>query len=77
MYEPVRNNECGALIMYTNAQYTALNGTNTGIRCNINGVTSFVPLDPANTDYQNIMQLVDAGELTIAPADEPKANTGN
>jgi hypothetical protein len=28
-----------------------------------------VPLDPANTDYANIMALVAAGELTIAPAD--------
>jgi hypothetical protein len=40
-----------------------------GIRVDINGVTSFVPLDEANTDYQNIMALVVAGELTIAPAD--------
>jgi hypothetical protein len=57
--------------MYTNAQYIAFNGVNTSIRCDINGVTSFVPLDPANTDYQDIMDLVAAGELTIAPADEP------
>ena len=55
--------------MYTNAQYIAFNGTNTGIRCDINGVTSFVPIDPANTDYANIMALVAAGELTIAPAE--------
>tara|TARA_R110000868_G_C10506972_1_gene731749 strand:- start:108 stop:281 length:174 start_codon:yes stop_codon:yes gene_type:complete len=55
--------------MYTNAQYIAFNGINTGIRCDINGVTSFVPLDPANTDYANIMALVAAGELTIAPAE--------
>ena len=27
-----------------------------------------VPLDPQNTDYQNIMALVAAGELVIAPA---------
>ena len=54
--------------MYTNAQYTSLNGVNTGIRCNINGVTSFVPIDDANTDYANITALVAAGELTIAPA---------
>ena len=55
--------------MYTNAQY--INdpfGNPAGIRVDINGVTSFVPLDPANTDYQNIMALVAAGELTIAPA---------
>ncbi len=55
--------------MYTNAQYIAFNGVNTSIRCDINGVTSFVPLDPANTDYAAIMALVAAGELTIAPAD--------
>ena len=54
--------------MHTNAQYIAYNGTNTGIRCDINGVTSFVPIDPANTDYANIMQLVAEGKLTIAPA---------
>jgi hypothetical protein len=53
--------------MYTNARYIAFKGVNTSIRCDINGVTSFVPLDPANTDYQNIMALVAAGELTIAP----------
>ena len=55
--------------MYTNAQYIAYQGVNTGIRCDINGVTSFVPIDPANTDYANIMVLVAAGELTIAPAE--------
>ena len=56
--------------MYTNAQYILFYGANTGIRVNINGMTSFVPLDPANTDYTNIMKLVDEGKLTIAPADE-------
>ena len=56
--------------MYTNAQYIALNGENINIRVDINGVTSFVPLDPANTDYANIMALVAAGELTIAPAED-------
>jgi hypothetical protein len=57
--------------MYTNAQYynNTLTGQPAGIRCDINGVTSFVPIDPANTDYANIMALVAAGELTIAPAD--------
>jgi hypothetical protein len=55
--------------MYTNARYIAFKGVNTSIRCDINGVTSYVPLDPANTDYQNITALVAAGELTIAPAD--------
>jgi hypothetical protein len=56
--------------MYENAQHipSSITGPAT-IRCDINGVTSFVPLDPANTDYQNIMALVAAGELTIAPAE--------
>lgn len=54
--------------MYTNAHYSGRPAT--CIRVDINGVTSFVPLDPANTDYANIMKLVDEGKLTIAPADE-------
>lgn len=55
--------------MYTNAQWIDRDGQHVFIRCDINGVTSFVPLDPANSDYQRIMALVDAGELTIAPAE--------
>jgi hypothetical protein len=56
--------------MCTNAQYvTNFGRTVCAIRCEINGVTSFVPLDLANTDYANIMKLVEAGELTIAPAE--------
>jgi hypothetical protein len=56
--------------MYTNAQYyNDPIGNPASIRCDINGVTSYVPLDPANTDYQNIMALVAAGELTIADAE--------
>lgn len=57
--------------MYTNAQYytDSFTGQNAGIRCDINGVTSWVPLDPVNNDYQNIMALVAAGELVIAPAE--------
>ena len=55
--------------MYSNAQYIASNGVNISIRVDINGVTSFVPLDPANTDYQNIMRLVEDGKLEISPAE--------
>ncbi|CAB4170830.1 hypothetical protein UFOVP908_154 [uncultured Caudovirales phage] len=58
--------------MYTNTQYIKdpLVGEVFSIRCDINGVTSFVPLDPANTDYQNIMALVEKSQLTIAPAED-------
>lgn len=56
--------------MYANANYYKNEfGQTSGIRVDINGVTSFVPLDPANTDYANMMALVAAGELTIAPAE--------
>jgi hypothetical protein len=57
--------------MYTNARYyndLLMGQSPGGILCDINGVASSVPLDPANTDYANIMALVEAGELTIAPA---------
>jgi len=55
--------------MYENAQYSKDSvGNLNGIRVDINGVTSFVPLDPANSDYAAIMQLVAEGKLTIAEA---------
>jgi hypothetical protein len=40
----------------------------TGISVDIDGVPSFVPIDPANTDYANMMVLVAEGKLVIAPA---------
>ena len=57
--------------MYSNAQYVLIPPSTepSCIRVDINGVTSFVPLDPQNTDYQNIMKLVDEGKLVIAPAE--------
>ena len=55
--------------MYTNAQYyNKPDGTQAGIKIQINGIESFVPLDPANTDYIKIMALVQEGKLTITPA---------
>ena len=56
--------------MYTNAQYVNnLSGILCGIRCDINGVTSFVPIDETNTDYQNIMRLLGEAKIVIAPAE--------
>jgi len=56
--------------MYTNAQYyNDLSGNPAGICVDINDITSFVPLDPANTDYQNIMRLVEENKLQIEPAE--------
>ena len=54
----------------TNARYyNNIDGTQGGIKATINGVEMFVPLDPANTHYDEIMRQVSAGELTIADAD--------
>jgi hypothetical protein len=56
--------------MYTNAIYRKdWNGNICSISVEINGQQWSVPLDPANTDYANIMALVAAGELTIASAE--------
>ena len=55
--------------MYTNAQYVANPiGEVNSIVLDINGVKTFVPIDTENGDYNEIMRLVDAGELVIAPA---------
>ena len=40
------------------------------IICEIDGIVSHVPLDLENRHYVEIMKRVDAGELTIEPADE-------
>jgi hypothetical protein len=54
----------------TSAKYQAnLEGENTCIIVVVDGVTMFVPLDPANTNYAEIQRQVAAGTLTIADAD--------
>jgi len=57
-------------MIITSAQYvTDLNGENTTIKATIDGTEMFVPLDPANRHYAEILRQVEAGELTIADAD--------
>jgi len=55
----------------TSAQYQvdALSGTNSSIKATIDGQELFVPLDPANRHYAEIMRQVEAGTLTIAEAE--------
>tara|TARA_R110000824_G_C14925301_1_gene648137 strand:+ start:340 stop:543 length:204 start_codon:yes stop_codon:yes gene_type:complete len=64
----------------TSAQYIQDEGVNSGIKINNsqtvdpdgNGNSVYiitVPIDPANTDYAEIMRQVNAGTLTIADAD--------
>ena len=58
------------MISYKKAKYMPEIVGQQTIEVEINGNFCFVPTDPANTHYAEIMQQVEAGELTIAPADE-------
>jgi len=49
--------------------YSDISGANLSIQTTIDGVEMFVPLDPANRHYAEILRQVEAGELTIADAD--------
>lgn len=57
---------------YTNAQYyRAIGAPNEiGVRVDISGVTHYIPGNEGNPLFEEIMALVAAGELTIAPAGE-------
>ena len=57
-------------IKITNAQYyNDFEGNQAGVKATIDGIEMFVPLDPANRHYAEILRQVAAGELTIADAD--------
>jgi len=52
------------------AQYAVgMDGNNSSITAVIDGVTISVPLDPENRHYADIMEMVNAGTLTIAEDD--------
>ena len=54
----------------TSAQYTAPEDTLVrSIKATIDGVEVFVPLDPNNRHYEEILKQVAAGTLTIKDAD--------
>jgi len=56
----------------TKSQYIADitgSGENTSIKATIDGTEMYVPLDPANTHYAEILRQVAAGKLTIEEAD--------
>jgi len=61
------------IMTITNAQY-GINLTRDGndtsiIKCVINGTEMFVPTDPANRHYAEILKQVKAGTLTIKDSD--------
>ena len=55
----------------TSAQYITniINGQNDSINAVIDGQMIFVPLDPANRHYAEILRQVEAGTLVIQEAD--------
>ena len=54
----------------TSAQYVADDdGNNEVIKATIDDTTNWVPIDPANRHYSEIMRQVEAGTLTIEEAD--------
>mgnify|MGYP000038062439 FL=1 len=53
-------------VQYTQSEFDS---TPSGIKATIDGTELFVPLDPANRHYAEILRQVEAGELTIAEAD--------
>ena len=52
------------------AQYhdDLVSGVHTGVICSVDGQVIFVPLDPNNRHYAEILRQVEAGELTIQEA---------
>jgi hypothetical protein len=55
----------------TSAQYvqSEFDSSPANVRATIDGITMFVPLDPSNRHYSEIMRQIEAGELTIQEAD--------
>lgn len=62
---------------YTEAQYIENNTTKelVAINCSIDGTPSTVPTDPDNCDYQQMMALVEKGDLIIAAPQSSTINT--
>ena len=54
---------------YVKSTVTNTNNENTSIKAVIGGETWSVPLDPANTDYQAILEWAKIDGNTIAEAD--------
>ena len=48
-------------MIFTNAKYSARNGVNYGVHVTIDGVVSYVPINEANTDYQEYLLWVAEG----------------
>jgi hypothetical protein len=57
-------------MLITNAQYLKNDkGELDTVRCSVDGTEMFVPLDPNNRHYAEILRQVKEGTLTIKDAD--------
>jgi hypothetical protein len=57
-------------ITITSAQYyNDIDGNQSGVKATIDGTEMFVPLDPANRHYAEILRQVAASTLTIQDAE--------
>tara|TARA_B100000282_G_scaffold51688_1_gene32935 strand:- start:647 stop:823 length:177 start_codon:yes stop_codon:yes gene_type:complete len=58
-------------MIYTNAKYQKHEGAsgNTGIQVTIDGIASVVPISVGNRHYDEMMELVKEGKLTIGVVD--------
>ena len=54
---------------FTNVQYTSIDGTNTGIKADLDGETIHIPLVVGNRHYDEVMKQVADGTLTIQGAE--------
>ena len=57
-------------INFQSPKYDQYNGENACIHATIGGQHYVIPIANDNPKYLEIMRQVEAGELTIAPADE-------
>jgi hypothetical protein len=53
----------------TSAQYVVDEGINSSVKATIDGQEMFVPLDPANRHYAEIMRQVANGTLVVSAAE--------
>jgi len=58
------------IMTITSSKYLLdMEGNNSSVLATIDGQVLYVPLDPDNTHYAEILRQVDAGTITIEDAD--------
>ena len=56
-------------MVITDAKYISVDGENSDVVATIDGQKLFVPINPENRHYAEILKQVADGDLTIADAD--------